>query len=155
MAKEPQQQAGAAPEQRSEKPSKRKKEFKKKREKRVVPHGVANIQATFNNTIMTICGPDGRAVIAGLPPDRLVQGFAQRHAVRRAAGLRDRRGSGARPVRHEIGGSPREGSRLRPRIGRARAGLLRAAHRAHQGRDADSAQRLPSSEAPPRLMCRC
>jgi len=28
----------------------------------VVPHGVAHIQATFNNTIITICGPDGRAV---------------------------------------------------------------------------------------------
>ena len=59
MAKEPQQDAGV---QAPAKTSKRKKEFKKKREKRVVPHGVANIQATFNNTIITICGPDGRTV---------------------------------------------------------------------------------------------
>jgi small subunit ribosomal protein S11 len=42
LAKEPQQQdATKAP----EKTSKRKKEFKKKREKRVVPHGVAHAAA--------------------------------------------------------------------------------------------------------------
>jgi len=44
------------------KPTKRKKEFKKKRERRAVPHGVVNIQATFNNTIVTICDPDGRVM---------------------------------------------------------------------------------------------
>ena len=59
MAKEPQQDAAT---QAPAKTSKRKKEFKKKREKRVVPHGVVHIQATFNNTIITICGPDGRTV---------------------------------------------------------------------------------------------
>ena len=58
LAKEQAVDATKAP----EKTSKRKKEFKKKREKRVVPHGVAHIQATFNNTIITICGPDGRTV---------------------------------------------------------------------------------------------
>ncbi|MGA2482619.1 MAG: 30S ribosomal protein S11 [Candidatus Acidiferrales bacterium] len=59
MAKEQQ----AAPEAAAPgKPSKRKKEFKKKRERRAVPHGVVNIQATFNNTIVTICDPDGRAM---------------------------------------------------------------------------------------------
>ena len=58
MAKEQAVNATDAP----VKTSKRKKEFKKKREKRVVPHGVAHIQATFNNTIITICGPDGRTV---------------------------------------------------------------------------------------------
>jgi small subunit ribosomal protein S11 len=44
------------------KPAKRKKEFRKKKEKRVVPHGVVCIQATFNNTIVTLTDPDGRAV---------------------------------------------------------------------------------------------
>ena len=43
MAKEPQQQDAAT--QAPAKTSKRKKEFKKKREKRIVPHGVAHIQA--------------------------------------------------------------------------------------------------------------
>ncbi len=59
MAKE-QQDAAATP--APAKPSKRKKEFKKKRERRVVPHGVVCIQATFNNTIVTITDPNGRAV---------------------------------------------------------------------------------------------
>ena len=33
---------------------KRKKTFKKKREKRVVHHGIVHVQASFNNTIITI-----------------------------------------------------------------------------------------------------
>lgn len=31
----------------------------RKRERRVVPHGVAHIQATFNNTLIAISDPDG------------------------------------------------------------------------------------------------
>jgi small subunit ribosomal protein S11 len=42
--------------------AKRKKEFKKKREKRIVPHGVVHIAATFNNTQITITDPDGRVM---------------------------------------------------------------------------------------------
>ena len=59
MAKEPQQDAAT---QATAKTSKRKKEFKKKREKRVVPHGVVHIQATFNNTIITITDGAGASV---------------------------------------------------------------------------------------------
>ena len=65
MAKEPKDAAaapGGAPAAAAAKTSKRKKEFRKKREKRVVPHGVVCIQATFNNTIVTLTDPDGRAV---------------------------------------------------------------------------------------------
>ncbi|MGA9732261.1 MAG: 30S ribosomal protein S11, partial [Candidatus Acidiferrales bacterium] len=65
MAKEPKDAAaapGAAPAAGAKAASKRKKEFRKKREKRVVPHGVVCIQATFNNTIVTLTDPDGRAV---------------------------------------------------------------------------------------------
>lgn len=39
----------------------KKKSFKK-REKKVVPHGVVHIQATFNNTIITISDPMGNVV---------------------------------------------------------------------------------------------
>src|ERR1700758_5106014 len=60
LAKEP-QDAAAAPAAPA-KTSKRKKEFRKKREKRVVPHGVVCIQATFNNTIVTLTDPEGRTV---------------------------------------------------------------------------------------------
>ena len=35
---------------------------KKRKEKRDVPHGVAHIQATFNNTIITISDPEGKVV---------------------------------------------------------------------------------------------
>ena len=34
----------------------------KRKEKRVVPHGVVHIHATFNNTIITISDPEGNAV---------------------------------------------------------------------------------------------
>ena len=59
MAKEPQQDAAV---QAPAKSTKKKKEFKKKREKRVVPHGVAHIQATFNNTIITITDRQGNTL---------------------------------------------------------------------------------------------
>ena len=51
---EPQAGAPAAP----AKPT-RHKEFRKKREKRHVPVGVAHIQATFNNTIVSITDSNG------------------------------------------------------------------------------------------------
>jgi small subunit ribosomal protein S11 len=35
---------------------------RKKKEKRNVPHGVAHIQSTFNNTIITITDPEGNTV---------------------------------------------------------------------------------------------
>ena len=61
MAKEPQEgAAGAAAPGKAT--AKRKKEFRKKREKRVVPHGVVSIQATFNNTMVTLSDPEGRTV---------------------------------------------------------------------------------------------
>lgn len=42
--------------------AKAKKKAAKKREKRIVPAGHAYIQATFNNTIVTISDPEGNAV---------------------------------------------------------------------------------------------
>ena len=62
MAKEPKDAAAAPDAGAKAAASKRKKEFRKKKEKRVVPHGVVNIQATFNNTIVTLTDPDGRTV---------------------------------------------------------------------------------------------
>jgi len=38
---------------------KKEKKGAKKKERRVVPHGVAHIQATFNNTIVSIADPEG------------------------------------------------------------------------------------------------
>src|SRR5215216_4506836 len=41
---------------------KRKKTFKKRGEKRVVHHGLAHIQASFNNTVVTITDNDGNVI---------------------------------------------------------------------------------------------
>jgi small subunit ribosomal protein S11 len=60
MAKTPPQD-GAAPEQGAEKTAK-KKTFKKRGEKRVVHHGFAHIQASFNNTIVTITDAEGHVI---------------------------------------------------------------------------------------------
>jgi small subunit ribosomal protein S11 len=40
----------------------KKKTFKKRGEKRIVHHGYAHIQASFNNTIVTITDPEGNVV---------------------------------------------------------------------------------------------
>jgi small subunit ribosomal protein S11 len=59
MAKEQPPVEGATPET-GKKP--KKKTFKKRGEKRVIHHGVANIQASFNNTVVTITDPEGNVV---------------------------------------------------------------------------------------------
>jgi small subunit ribosomal protein S11 len=113
LAKEPKQDAAATPV--PAKPTKRKKEFKKKRERRVVPHGVANIQATFNNTIITICGPDGRTVSwsssgsIGFKGSRKGTPYAAQQASMSAAGVaRDQYGMKSVEVRIKGPGSGRE-----------------------------------------------
>ncbi|MBI4466142.1 MAG: 30S ribosomal protein S11 [Acidobacteria bacterium] len=62
MAKAPKEEkaptAAAAP---AAKPT-RKKEFRKKREKKHVPIGIVYIQATFNNTLVTVTDPNGNVV---------------------------------------------------------------------------------------------
>ncbi len=60
MAKQP---AAAPATGAPEAPAKKgkKKQFKKK-ERKHVPHGVAHIQASFNNTIVTLSDPDGKVI---------------------------------------------------------------------------------------------
>jgi small subunit ribosomal protein S11 len=41
---------------------KKEKKGAKKKERRVVPHGVAHIQATFNNTVVSIADPEGNVL---------------------------------------------------------------------------------------------
>ncbi len=41
---------------------KKEKKVGKKKERRPVPHGVAHIQATFNNTIISISDPEGNVL---------------------------------------------------------------------------------------------
>ncbi len=112
MAKE--QQEAAAPGAPA-KPSKRKKEFKKKRERRVVPHGVVCIRATFNNTLVTIADPDGRTVCwssaggIGFKGSRKGTPYAAQQASIAAAGVaRDQYGMKTVEVRVKGPGSGRE-----------------------------------------------
>ncbi len=112
MAKEA-QEAAVAP--AAAKPSKRKKEFKKKRERRIVPHGLVCIQATFNNTMVTITDPDGRAVCwsssgsIGFKGSRKGTPYAAQQASMAAAGVaRDQFGMKSVEVRVKGPGSGRE-----------------------------------------------
>jgi small subunit ribosomal protein S11 len=62
MAKtQPQDGSAGAPEA-GKGPAKKKKTFKKRGEKRVVHHGFAHIQASFNNTVVTITDVDGNVI---------------------------------------------------------------------------------------------
>jgi small subunit ribosomal protein S11 len=113
LAKEPKQDAAAAP--APAKPSKRKKEFKKKRERRMVPHGVVHIQATFNNTQVTITDPNGRAVCwssagsVGFKGSRKGTPYAAQQASMAAASVaRDQHGMKSVEVRVKGPGSGRE-----------------------------------------------
>ncbi|MGA8072542.1 MAG: 30S ribosomal protein S11 [Candidatus Acidiferrales bacterium] len=114
MAKEP-KDAAAAPAAGAKPVSKRKKEFRKKKEKRVVPHGVVNIQATFNNTIVTMTDPDGRTVSwatagsVGFKGSRKGTPYAAQQAAMTAAGVaRDQYGMKSVEVRVKGPGAGRE-----------------------------------------------
>jgi small subunit ribosomal protein S11 len=68
----------------------KKKSFKK-RDKRVVPHGVVHIRATFNNTMVCITDPDGKTLCwssagsLGFRGSRKGTPFAAQQAAARAA----------------------------------------------------------------------
>jgi small subunit ribosomal protein S11 len=80
----------------------------KKREKRVVPHGVAHIQATFNNTLITIADPEGNVVSwssagrIGFKGSRKGTPFAAQVAAQGAAQIA--RDSGMRTVEVQVKG---------------------------------------------------
>ena len=68
----------------------KKKSFKK-RDKRVVPHGVVHIRASFNNTMVCITDPDGKTLCwssagsLGFRGSRKGTPFAAQQAASRAA----------------------------------------------------------------------
>jgi len=94
---------------------KRKKEFKKKREKRIVPHGIVHVAASFNNTQITIADPDGRVLCAssagaiGFKGSRKGTPYAAQQAGLSAAGTaRDQYGMKSVEVKVMGPGSGRE-----------------------------------------------
>ena len=116
MAKE---QQNTAPDAQPAKPAatgnKKKKEFKKKKERRTVPHGLAHISASFNNTQITITDPDGRVICnssagsIGFKGSRKGTPYAAQQASLAAAGIaRDQYGMKSVEVRVKGPGSGRE-----------------------------------------------
>jgi len=80
----------------------------KKKEKRVVPHGVAHIQATFNNTLITIADSEGNVISwssagrIGFKGSRKGTPFAAQVAAQNAAQIA--RDSGMRTVDVQVKG---------------------------------------------------
>ncbi len=91
----------------------KKKVFKKK-EKRVVPVGVVHIQATFNNTQVSVTDPDGRVVCwssagsLGFKGSRKGTPFAAQQAGLRAGNLARDHGMKTVEVRVKGPGAGRE-----------------------------------------------
>ena len=93
----------------------KKKEFKKKKERRTVPHGVVCVSASFNNTQITITDPDGRVLCnsssgaIGFKGSRKGTPYAAQQASGIAAGVaRDQYGMKSVEVRIKGPGSGRE-----------------------------------------------
>ncbi|MGH9380927.1 MAG: 30S ribosomal protein S11 [Thermoanaerobaculia bacterium] len=92
------------------------KKATRKKEKRIVPHGVAHIQSTFNNTIITLSDPEGNVVTwasagrAGFKGSRKGTPFAAQMAAQNAA--RTARDVGMRTIDVEVRGpgAGREGA---------------------------------------------
>jgi hypothetical protein len=115
-----------------------------------VADGIAHVHASFNNTIITITDRQGGALAWASSGGAGLQGLAQVHAVRCSGGGREwlvvRRRSRASRISTCA-------SRARARGVSPRCVLCFAGHQDQldQRRDADSAQRLPSAEAPSHL----
>ena len=112
MAKAP---AAAAPGAAPAAPEKKgkKKQFKKK-ERKNVPHGVVYVQASFNNTIVTITDHDGRTLAwkssgsLGFRGSRKGTPFAAQQAAMNAANMARDHGMRSCEVRVSGPGSGRE-----------------------------------------------
>jgi small subunit ribosomal protein S11 len=100
--------------ERAEKADKADKKAAKKKDRRVVPHGIAHVQATFNNTIISIADPEG-AVISwssagriGFKGSRKGTPFAAQVAAQNAANLAKDQGVRSVDVMVKGPGSGRE-----------------------------------------------
>jgi small subunit ribosomal protein S11 len=112
MAKEKASAAAAATPAAA--PAKGKKKVFKKKERKNVPHGIAYIQASFNNTIVTIADGDGRTVAwksagsLGFRGSRKGTPFAAQQAAMNAANQAREHGMRSLEVRVNGPGSGRE-----------------------------------------------
>ena len=139
MAKPAAAGGAAAPDKKG-----KKKTFKKK-ERKHVPHGLCYVQASFNNTIVTITDMNGNVLSwkssgsLGFRGSRKGTPFAAQQAASNAASMA--RDHGVRSVDVRV-----SRARLGTRVGGARAGVIRNRSAFDSRRHADSAQRMPSAE---------
>ena len=105
---------GATPEKGKEGSPKRKKTFKKRGEKRIVHHGLAHIQASFNNTVVTITDTEGNVIAwssaggIGFKGSRKGTPFAAQVAAQNAAQLAQEHGVRTVDVKVKGPGAGRE-----------------------------------------------
>ncbi len=96
--------------------AKRDGKARKRKEKRVVPHGIANIHATFNNTVVSIADPEGNVVTwssagqAGFKGSRKGTPFAAQVAARQAGQQATSLGMQTIDVKVKGPGAGREGA---------------------------------------------
>ena len=100
---------GATPEKGKEGSPKRKKTFKKRGEKRIVHHGLAHIQASFNNTVVTITDTEGN-VEGDLRKD-VSMNIKRLMEIGCYRGMRHRRGLPVRGQRTKTNARTRKGPR--------------------------------------------
>jgi small subunit ribosomal protein S11 len=122
----------------------RNKKFKK-RERKSVPFGLVHIQATFNNTIVTITDQQGNTLSWKSSGSLGLPRVAQRHSVRGAAGG-DERGQYGAGSRRAFGGCAGERTGFGPRVRGASTGCGGDRCPVDSGRYADSAQWVPAAE---------
>lgn len=126
----------------------KKQKTRKKRTLLNVTSGVAHIQATFNNTIVSTTDTQGNVVSwssagqAGFTGSRKSTAFAAQLAAEQAS--KKALDVGMKEVRVYVKGP---GAAASPRF----APSKRPQRHAHPRRHPDSTQRLPRSEAPPRI----
>ena len=123
---------------------------KPKKARKNVLDAIAHVHASFNNTIITITDRQGNTLSwatsggCGFRGSRKSTPFAAQVAAEKAGVAAQEHG--VKNVEVRVGG-PGPG----PRVRGARAERLRPEDHQHRGRDADSAQRLPSAEEASRL----
>ena len=122
----------------------------RRKERKNIIAGVAHVNASFNNTIVTITDAQGNTIAwsssgqQGFKGSRKSTPFAAQMAAENAG--RKAMEHGMRTLEIEV-----RGPGFGPRVGAACAAGGRPCRHRHPRRDADPAQRLPSAEASSRL----
>ena len=125
----------------------------RRRERKNIASGVAHVNATFNNTMITITDAQGNTIAwssagtMGFKGSRKSTPYAAQVAAEDAA--KKAQEHGMRTLEVEVAGPG-----LRPRVGAARAAGRGLHHHVDPRRDADPAQWLPAAQAPARLRSR-